>query len=162
MSHYDRNQGGSQQQNYHSGSRRDEMSDIKTALEDKGTIKWFFPDNKQDLRPALLGAEAETRAKKMKEIKTSQIRRFYAPVVAFRQRLNIDNNISDLEIQAQIQLMRANAAYAGARKQPIELVRFFTNVAASVFNRKDYDAFARHFECVIAYHRVFGEEKEGN
>lgn len=163
MSYNDRNRGVTpQQQNYHSANKRDEISDTKLALEDKGTIKWFVSDNKPELCPELLGAEAEARAKKLKDVNKSQIRRFYAPVVAFRQRLNVDKDISDLEVQAQVQLMRAIAAYAGARKQPIELVRFFTNVAASVFNRKDYDAFARHFECIIAYHRVFCEEKEGN
>lgn len=162
MSNYDRNKGRPQQQSHQRGNGDDGMRDIKEALEDKGKIIWFTPDNKQGLRPQLLGSEAEACAKNMKEIKKSQIRRFYAPVVAFRQRLNIDEKISDLEVQAQVQLMRANAAYAGARKQPIELVRFFTKVASSVANREDYDAFARHFECVIAFHRVFCEEKEGN
>jgi hypothetical protein len=56
--------------------------------------------------------------------------------------------------------LKASAAYAGARarKPPIALVKFFVAAANSVNTRKDYFAFARHFEAVMAFHKVFEEK----
>ena len=166
MSFNDRGKGGSggfeRSQGGQDRPRDDANANIKAALADHAEIVFFTSGNKPELRFQLLGDEAEKQAKEMKDVKTSQIRRFYAPVVAFRQRLLLDPAISDTEVQAQVQHMKASAAYAGARKQPVSMVRFFSRAANSVKSRADYTAFARHFEAIIAYHRVFCEVKEGN
>ncbi len=134
--------------------------EIAAVLNEQTKINWFTEGNKQELRKDVLGKEAEERAKKLRDVKTTQIRRFYAPVVALKQRLQADEGISDIEIQAQMQQMRASAAYAGARNQPLGLVQFMNLAANSITTRRDFYAFARHFECVIAFHRVFCVAKD--
>ncbi len=156
MSNYDRNynRGSNRSPNNHGGPKM-AFPEIAEILNQPTKLTWFTDDNKQELRRDVLGKEAEGRAIALHNVKKTQIRRFYAPVVALRQRLQADDKISDIEIQAQMQFMRASAAYAGAREQPIELVQFMSDAANSVATRRDFDAFARHFECVVAYHRVF-------
>lgn len=125
----------------------------------------FWTDSGPDptLRPELLDREAQELAKELQsqEVASSQLRRFYGPAIAFKQRLQIDSKITDNEVRAQVAYLKASAAYAGARarKTPTALVRFFVTVANSVKTRKDYIAFARHFEAVMAFHKVF-EEKQ--
>jgi len=138
-------------------------NDVATALEGKDKIIFFTNDNKPGIRPELLDSEAQDAAKRLKDVQTTQLRRNYAPVVALKQRLEIDSEIADIEVQAQVAGMKAKAAYAGARKQPIELVKLFVRASNSIKSRADFLAFARHFEAVIAFHKVFCVvEKKGN
>ena len=130
-------------------------NDVAKALESKDKIILFTSGNTPGIRPELLDGEAQDAAKRLKDVQVTQLRRNYAPVVALKQRLEIDSTIADLEVQAQVAAMKAKAAYAGARKQPIELVRFFVLASNSIKTRADFLAFARHFEAVIAFHKVF-------
>jgi len=87
------------------------------------------------------------------------LRRFYGVIIAFKQRLRIDKTVTDGEVRAQLAYTKASAAYAGARRQPEELVKFFVEAANSVNTRDDFDAFARHFEAEVAYHKVFAKRE---
>jgi len=108
-----------------------------------------------------LDQEAQERARRLHAVHSSQLRRFYGAIIAFKQRLRIDKTVTDGEVRAQLAYTKASAAYAGARarKQPEELVKFFVEAANSVNTRDDFDAFARHFEAVVAYHKVFAERE---
>ena len=144
--------------------RRDEQDGnaVARALEGKEKIMLFSSGNKPSIRPQLLDGEAQDAAKSLKEVQLTQLRKNYAPVVALKQRLEIDSTIADIEVQAQVAGMKAKAAYAGARKQPIELVHLFVRASNSIQTREDFLAFARHFEAIVAFHKVFVVEKKGN
>ncbi len=124
----------------------------------------YFADNTGAPRKELLDEEAQRVAEKLKTLPASQLRRFYAEVMALKRRLELDDTLADGEITAQLALLKAKAAYTCKRneKYPDELVRFFTRHAAAVGGRRDFlRGFQPHFEAVMAYHRVF-EQKKGD
>jgi CRISPR-associated protein Csm2 len=110
--------------------------------------------------PGFLDADARAQAERLAGLAASQLRRFYAMVTGFKRRLELDEErIGENEVQAQMAYLKAAAAYAVMRRQPDELVRFFTIHANSVRTREQYRTFCRHFEAVVAYHKVFGTER---
>jgi CRISPR type III-A-associated protein Csm2 len=111
----------------------------------------------------LLGSKAEEVAKKLDTVPASQLRRFYAEVMALKRRAEL-TDISDAEIRAQLMLLRAKAAYTWKRqekKYPEELVAFFNRHAHSVTSKTDFlRGFQPHFEAVMAFHKVFEVKKD--
>lgn len=117
----------------------------------------YFTPNGKTIRPALLDEEARAMAEQFKEIPNTQLRRFYDPVVALRLRAQA-GKLDAEQVKAELAMMKARAAYAHKRpgqKVPAELVKFFTRHAASVDSPEKLVAFARHFEAIVAYHRVY-------
>jgi CRISPR-associated protein Csm2 len=59
--------------------------------------------------------------------------------------------------------LKAAAAYTAMRMpdrdRPEELLQFFVGPANSVKTTEQYRTFCRHFEAVVAYHKVFGIER---
>jgi CRISPR-associated protein Csm2 len=136
------------------GSDEDE-NEIAEILKGSNKIMLWSDGEQKTLRPELLDAEAQNRARALREVSSTQLRRFYGPAVAFKQRLQMDQSITDREVEAQVAYLKASSAYAGARKQPTALVEFFVAAANTVKTRDDYLAFTRHFEAVMAFHKVF-------
>ncbi|MCS6922301.1 MAG: type III-A CRISPR-associated protein Csm2 [Elioraea sp.] len=147
-------------------------------------VGYFSGNDKKAIETRLLGEEAEKVAKKLAEVPASQLRRFYAEVMALKRRAELAG-ASDKEIRAQLTLLRANAAYtwqrqgrypgelvaffaaecrapeSAAGRYPGELVAFFTRHAASVQTREDFlRGFQPHFEAVMASHKVFEKKKD--
>lgn len=109
------------------------------------------------IRAALLDEEAQKQAEQFQDLPNTQLRRFFDPVVALRLRAQA-GQIDEAQIKAELALLKARAAYAYKRpgmKVPEALVKFFTRHAHSVGSRDELLAFARHFEAVVAYHRVY-------
>lgn len=146
------------------GAQRDSGGDVgervQAALRGQSKLTLFSADGKT-INAELLDAQAQARAKSLRELAPSQLRRFYGQVVAFRTRLETNRSISDAEVEAQVAAMKANAAYAGARKQPVELVDLFVEASNSVHSAADFLAFARHMQAVVAFHKVYSTSKEG-
>jgi CRISPR-associated protein Csm2 len=143
------------------GHRKPERDDDEIAqlLKSTSRIDLWSGSDRKTLRPELLDVEAQDRAKALRNVSTSQLRRFYGPTVAFKQRLQIDQQVTDNEVAAQVAYLKASSAYAGARKQPSALVEFFVAAANSVKTREDYLGFTRHFEAVMAFHKVFEDKR---
>lgn len=141
------------------GDRQEDR--VAAALDGRGTLELFAADS-DTINPRMLDAEAQATAKRLKALAPSQLRRFYGQIVAFKTRLEIDPKISGAEVEAQVAAMKANAAYAGARKQPVELVDLFVAASNSVRTGKQYLAFARHMQAVVAFHKVYSETKDGS
>jgi len=137
------------------GSTDQDENEISEILKGKSRIILWSDGNRRSLRPELLDSEAQDRARALREVSSSQLRRFYGPTVAFKQRLQMDQRVTDIEVEAQVAYLKASSAYAGARKQPKALVEFFVAAANSVKTRDDYLGFTRHFEAVMAFHKVF-------
>ena len=146
------------------GSDQDE-NEIAQILKSTKRIELWSGSNRRTLRPELLDSEARERAKELRGVASSQLYRFYATAVAFKQRLQIDQQVTDGEVEAQIAYLKASSAYSGARRQAKEqakalpLVEFFAAAANSVRTREDYIGFTRHFEAIMAFHKVFEEKR---
>lgn len=111
--------------------------------------------------PGFLDADARAQAERFAGLAQSQLRRFYGMVTGFKRRLELDSDarLGNDEVQAQMAYLKAAAAYAAMRNQPPELAEFFIRHANSVRTRGHFERFCRHFEAVVAYHKVFGKEK---
>jgi len=124
-------------------------------------LRYFSPNDPKAVEPRLLGEEAEQVARKLATVPASQLRRFYAEVMALKRRAEL-TEVSDEAIRAEMMLLRAKAAYTWQRQNryPGELVAFFTRHAASVKTKHDFlRGFQPHCEAVMAFHKVF--EKKG-
>lgn len=126
------------------------------------TVVYFTANDRRTVRPALVGAEAEEVAKNFATLPASQLRRFYADVMALKRRIE-HGAATDDEVVSRMMLLRAKAAYTRARQKsyPDELVTFFTRHAAAVKGREDFlRGFQPHFEAVMAFHKVFERKKD--
>lgn len=139
--------------------------EIEEALRPPAQPPVYFAPNSAAVRPELLDDEAQTTARALATIPASQLRRFYAEVTALKRRIELaTTSIPDDEVQAQMALLKAKAAYTCRRQDryPIELVKFFARHAAAVKGKDDFQrGFQPHFEAVMAYHRVFEIKKRG-
>lgn len=147
-----------------------DVGNVQKALLGKEKIDFWEKGNRRELRKEVLDEEAFSVAVKLKNIDPAQLRRHFAPIVALRQKItnsiNEDKPISDVEVQAQIAGLKAIAAYtiaresnASRRQENMELVHIFVRASNSVHDRDDLSAFVRHFEAVVAYHKVVFEKK---
>jgi CRISPR-associated protein Csm2 len=141
------------------GSRSDRIkAAVKAALQSTERVEYVAAEKPG---PEFLDADARSQAERFEGLPPSQLRRFYGMATDFKRRLELDTEgrISESEVQAQMAHLKASAAYAAMRNQPEELVRFFTVHANSVSTPAHYRIFCRHFEAVVAYHKVFGRER---
>jgi len=146
------------------GGGQGRAREIEQALRPPAQPLAYFAPNSLAVRKELLDGDAERIAKDLATVPASQLRRFYAEVMALKRRVELAANVVDEDVQAQMALLKAKAAYTCKRqgKYPIELVAFFTCHAAAVKGKIDFlRGFQPHFEAVMAYHRVFEEKKGG-
>ena len=122
----------------------------------------------------LVDEDAEGQAKKLADLPTSQLRRFYEHVTTLRRRDEVEegNGVTEAErflhIEPELRLLKAKAIYAYGRNKSQaksreayrELAQFFISHAASVKTIRDFQAFCRHFQAVVAFHKFFGKDKE--
>jgi len=131
-------------------------------------VRYF--DEKMNLREALVDEEAEAEAKRIEAMSHSQLRRYYGEVLAIRRRLEHESNnrvnVSRAEVFAalrpEFKMLRAKAYYANGRDRrtfPNEMKEFIEKHVASVSTDRDFDAFCRHFEAVVAFHKVYGKDR---
>lgn len=140
-------------------------NEIAALLRPPANPPQYFAANSRVPRKGLLDDEAQQTAHDLASLPASQLRRFYAEVMALKRRLDLDPALPDDEIVAQLALLKARAAYTRARRReyPDRLVSFFTDHAAGVRTRDDFlRGFQPHFEAVIAYHRVYNTSKGGD
>lgn len=110
--------------------------------------------------PDLVDAQAYKVAEELSagKLETTQLRRFYEPVVVLRQRA-VAGAVTFEDVKAELLMLKARAAYAEKRGNvPKRLVRFFTDHAHWVNDLDKFKAFCRHFEAVVAYHRYLSEK----
>ncbi len=126
----------------------------------------YFGDDGKTPRADLFDNEAreEARAWVGSDIKTSQVRRFFGQVMADKRQLELKGvGAQDEEAQVAMALLKASTAYTAAReKNRKPLAEFAHHHAGLVKSIPEFKAFARHFEAVVAWHRVFEEENKAN
>lgn len=136
------------------------MAETETALESSA----YFTA-KGLPRHELFDEEAQAEAQRWVDagIKTSQVRRFFGQAQADRRQIELRGSDADDE-QARVAMafLKASTAYAAARdKNRKPLADFAARHAAQVRGIEDFKAFLRHFEAVVAWHRVFEEAGKG-
>jgi CRISPR-associated protein Csm2 len=139
---------------------------LEERLRSQETVAYFVDDQRKAVRKELLDGAAETVARRLRSVPASQLRRFFGSVMTLKRRIELEQPPAEL-IQAEMALLKASAAYACKRgsyrrdeeRDPDELLSFFVRHARSVRDARDFAAFARHFEAVIAYHKCF-EDKQ--
>jgi len=157
------------QQDYRRGSGGDShgpgasggIHAVREALKSTEHAEYF--DGNGGILPALLDAGAQKTAQDLAEIPTTQIRRFFGQVSAIKRRLEMDRDkaITEGEIQAQLAFLKASTAYAAGRDgKNLPVLRFMVRHANTVRTRDDFSAFHRHFETVVAFHKVYGKDSE--
>jgi CRISPR type III-A-associated protein Csm2 len=126
----------------------------------------YFVGEKKTLRATLLDKDAQAAATMLSEVPTTQLRRFFGQVSAIKRRLDMDGekDISDNEILAQVAYLKASAAYAAGRDERKNgpLLKFLVTHANTIATRPDFLAFHRHFETVVAFHKVYAVDSKQN
>lgn len=147
---------------------------VARRLQDQGRIVYFKAPAKNDEKPAprpeLLDEEAEAIARKLAGIPASQLRRFYGAVKTIKRQLDLDRRLGADFIKGELALLKAKGAYALVRLKyepegaldPDEFLTMLVRNGRSVEDRASFMAFVRHFEAVMAYHKVFEIKKGGN
>lgn len=146
---------------------------IERRLRDKTRIEYFespaSPGRPASPRKDLFDKEAEELAKKIANVPASQLRRFYSVVQTIKRKLDLDKELGSDFIKAELALLKARGAYALARLgykpdpdkgyDPDELLTLLVRHGNSIEDRRSFLAFARHFEAVMAYHKVFEHKR---
>ncbi|NAZ37430.1 type III-A CRISPR-associated protein Csm2 [Rubellimicrobium sp. CFH 75288] len=140
---------------------------------------YFGPDGRTP-RPELFDMEAQEEARlwtqpstKKKDIyepriPSSQLRRFFGQVMADRRQLELKGaQARDEEAQLAMVLLKVPTVYTAARDRDDTgksdrqaLADFVAHHARLVKTVADFRAFARHFEAVVAWHKVFEKDCE--
>ncbi|GIU76162.1 MAG: hypothetical protein KatS3mg004_3249 [Bryobacteraceae bacterium] len=131
-----------------------------------------YHDNNGKLRPELLDEEAMQVGKALADagLESAQLRRFYGDVLSLRRRFEIrsagmepDKQESVFaDILPEFRMLRAKAFYANKRNErilPAVMKDFIQRHVNAVKNAKDFLAFCRHFEAVVAYHYAFAKKE---
>ncbi len=110
------------------------------------------------VRPELFDEEAHAEARLWaeKKITKTQVRRFFGQIINDRNRFDqMGNEVSDADVKAAMAFFKAATAYAAARMKALKpLADFAAHHAKLVSSADDFRLFARHFEAIVAWHRV--------
>ncbi|HHW75638.1 MAG TPA: type III-A CRISPR-associated protein Csm2 [Xanthomonadaceae bacterium] len=129
-------------------------------------VTYFQPDG--SLIPTLMDNQAEDLAQRLSQVTTTQLRRFYDDVLTLRQRLAAeqrqgrDKEAVFNDLRADFKMLKAKAVYANGRNPktvPLPLLQFFIDHVAAVNNARDFEAFCKHFQAVVAFHKFYGDNR---
>lgn len=129
-------------------------------------VVYFQSDG--SLVPALMDNQAEDLAQRLSQVTTTQLRRFYDDVLTLRQRLTAeqrqgrDKEAVFNDLRADFKMLKAKAVYAHGRNEktvPRPLLQFFVDHVAAVNSAREFEAFCKHFQAVVAFHKFYGENK---
>jgi len=125
-------------------------------------VQYYTDQAKKNLDSALLESRSAEWAKDFGEaLKSSQLRRFYDDLKAIERKIMMGNQEENFERdRSLIALFKAKSVYAEKRKvSPPSFTQFIFDHVASINDLKDFKAFLKVFEAVVAYHKFFSSEK---
>ncbi|MGQ9917546.1 MAG: type III-A CRISPR-associated protein Csm2 [Bryobacteraceae bacterium] len=129
----------------------------------------YFTEN-GTLREDLVDAEAERQGRILGDVAPAQLRRYYEDVMNLRRRLEheaantagADPEQIWLRLRPEFRMLRAKAYYANKRSEKVftrEFRDFIENHVRSVNTLREFLAFCRHFEAVVAFHKVYAKDR---
>ncbi|NSW87053.1 MAG: type III-A CRISPR-associated protein Csm2 [Syntrophobacteraceae bacterium] len=135
-------------------------------------IQYFMDSEKQKLDPVLVDAKAQEWASSFvfvrredTPLKTTQMRRFYDDLKAIERRILLGKDVHAQQAnferdRALILMFKAKAVYAEKRRvSPRAFTQFIFDHMESIKELRDFQAFLKIFEAVVAFHRFFSEER---
>jgi len=151
-----------------SGPRQGVNPPTGKALPPPRPVKYFEADG--SLAAELLDSAAEKQARSLQNVTTTQLRRFYEDVLALDRRLQVESEGAGQEkreevfkrMRAEFKMLKAKAAYAHGREAkqfPREFLQFFIDHVHAVNTAREFDAFCKHFQAVVAFHKFFGKNR---
>ncbi len=120
------------------------------------------------LDPALVDEEAHEWAQKIRALKSTQLRRFFDEVRAIERQYELEANKLGSQsaafdaVRPRFKMLKARAAYAKGRLQrqmPDEFLQFMVNHTHAVTTAREFEAFVKHFEAVVAFHKFLAPER---
>lgn len=128
-------------------------------------LVYFKDPERKVLDPDLLDSKAAAWAQSFAKLKTSQMRRFYDELKSIERKIMAGKDSQTQEANFKrdwplVVLFKAKAAYAEKRQvAPREFTQFIFDHVASIKDLKDFAAFLKIFEAVVAFHKFFSPER---
>jgi CRISPR-associated protein Csm2 len=167
MAQYQQNSRQGQPQRNRQGQdyRQQPSQGTTRQLPEPKALTYYKDDEKKILDPELLDSKAGETALNCKDLKTTQMRRFYDDLKAIERKI-----MSGKDLQAQqanferdralIVMFKAKAVYAEKRRvAPPEFTQFIFDHVASIKDLNDFKAFIKVFESVVAFHKFYSPER---
>lgn len=131
-------------------------------------MAYFLDGEKKQLDDKLLDEKARQWAQSFvdtrRPLKTTQMRRFYDELKAIERKILLGKDQAEREAnfgrdKALITMFKAKAVYAEKREVSTkEFTQFIFDHVASIKDLKDFQAFLKVFEAVVAFHRFFAKD----
>lgn len=149
------------------GSGRPPAREEAKRLPDPRPVEYFINDR---YNTKLVDERAEEVARQLAKVTATQMRRFYGDVMTLRRRLDLEAGEGGEaarekvfeRLRSDFKLLKAKAVYACNRegnRLPEEFLRFFLDHVKAVQNLRDFEAFCRHFEAVVAFHKFYEDRR---
>lgn len=161
-------QQGQKSRDRHQGGRGEAPRSAETQIPIPKPVHYFKDDRKQVLDPNLVDEKARDWAESFlrggAELKSTQMRRFYDEIKAIQRKIETGKDLQEQNAnferdRALIIMFKAKALYAEKRKvSPRAFTQFIFDHTASIHDMKDFQAFVKVFEAVVAFHRYFSKE----
>jgi CRISPR-associated protein Csm2 len=147
-----------------SGGRGGSAPQVSHQLPTAQPIEYYTDREKKNLNPALIDERAMDWAKLFGEnLKSTQLRRFYDEIKAIERKV-VRGGLQEQEAsferdRAFIAMFKAKAVYAEKRKvSPRAFTQFIFDHIASIKDLRDFQAFIKVFEAVVAFHRFYAKD----
>lgn len=143
------------------GGRGGQQAGITDQLPVASPLKYHTDEGKKRLNPELVDEQAQDWARKFANLKLSQMRRFYDDFKAIERKILGGRDLQEQQANferdlALIMMFKAKAVYAEKRKvSPRAFTEFIFNHMASIKDLRDFQAFIKVFEAVVAFHRFY-------
>lgn len=127
-------------------------------------LRYHSDEGKKRLNPELVDEQARGWAKEFKDLKSTQMRRFYDEFKAIERKILGGRDLQEQQANferdlALIRMFKAKAVYAEMRKvSPRAFTEFIFNHMASIKDLRDFQAFIKVFEAVVAFHRFYARD----
>ncbi|QCQ23221.1 type III-A CRISPR-associated protein Csm2 [Desulfoglaeba alkanexedens] len=128
-------------------------------------IRYFQDAEKKKLDPSLVDEKARDWARSFSSrLKSTQMRRFYDEFKAIERKILQGNNVQEHQSNferdlALIRLFKAKAVYAEKRNvAPRDFTQFIFDHMVSIQDVRDFQAFMKVFEAVVAFHRFYAQD----
>jgi len=126
-------------------------------------MEYYTDREKSRLDPTMVDEKAQAWARSFAELKSTQMRRFYDEFKAIERKVvrgGMKEQQTNFERdRALIMMFKAKAVYAEKRKvSPRAFTEFIFNHMASINDLRDFQAFIKVFEAVVAFHRFYARD----
>ncbi|MEW6488319.1 MAG: type III-A CRISPR-associated protein Csm2 [Thermodesulfobacteriota bacterium] len=116
---------------------------------------------------ALVDVKAQEWAERIRDLKSTQMRRFFGEVKAIERQVDLavgqgaEREAAFGAQRARFAMLKAKVLYAKGRLKrdmPDGFVQFVVDHTHSVHSHDEFKAFVKHFEAVVGFHKFFAKD----